>query len=346
MTFSGNPRKVLHLRNSRLLGSAMLSVAAIVFVSEPNAAMAAPPITALAVSMDGRELVAGSQAGISVYSLPDLKVIRSPETELEAIHDIRFSPDGRRIAVAGGTPAQFGLVEIMEWPSAKVITRIREHDDVVYSVAWHSDGHWLATASLDGVCGVVAADTSQLAHRIEGHSKGLTGVAWISAVIADPANPGAEDSLLVTSSLDQTLRVWSMKIGQPEKPPKLVKTLDQHTGAVIGLALQPVSPSDAVPLLASIGDDRTVRIWQPVTGRLMRFAKLAESPTAVAWTSDGASIVVGTRSGQCVIVDPSTAAFHIAATVTEPIISLAADRMTDRIFAGDQSGTVASAATR
>ena len=309
-------------------------------------AVAAPPITALAVALDGRELVAGSQGGISVLSIPDITVIRSHETELESIHDIRFSPDGRRMAVAGGTPAQFGLVEIMEWPSAKIITRIREHDDVVYSVAWHPDGHWLAMASLDGVCSIVVAESGQRAHRIEGHSKGLTGVEWISPVIAGTAKPGSMDSVLVTSSLDQTLRVWSMELNQPEKPPRSVRTLDQHTASVIGIALQPAGPSGAVPLLASIGDDRTVRIWQPASGRLMRFAKLTEPPTAVAWTSDGASIVVGSRSGQCVIVDPATAEFHIIKQASSPLISLAADRKTDRIFAGDQSGTVASAATR
>ena len=310
------------------------------FINDAVPPAATPPITALAVSMDGRELVAGSQAGMSVLSLPDLKVIRSHETELESIHDIRFSPDGRHIAVAGGTPAQFGLVEILEWPSAKVITRIREHDDVVYSVAWHPDGKWLATASLDGLCSVVVVESGQPAHRVEGHSRGLTGVEWISPAIADPANPSSQDSLLVTSSLDQTLRVWSMKIGQPEKSPRLVKTLDQHTGAVTAIALQPVGPSDAARLLASIGEDRTVRIWQPVTGRLMRFAKLAEVATALAWTSDGTSIVVGTRSGGCVIVDPATAMFHMASTALAPLTSLAADRNTGHIFAGDQSGAI------
>ena len=324
----------------------MFALVVCTFINDAVPLSAAPPITALAVSPDGRELVAGSQAGISVLSLPDIKVTRSLVTELESIHDIRFSPDGRRIAVAGGTPAQFGLVEILEWPSAKTITRIREHDDVVYSVAWHPEGHWLATASLDGVCSIVAADSGQLSHRIEGHSKGLTGVEWVRPAMSPAPNSGLKNSFIVTSSLDQTLRVWSMGISQPEKPPRLVKTLDQHTGAVIGLALQPGGPSVAAPLLASIGEDRTVRIWQPVTGRLMRFAKLAEPPTAVAWTSDGASIVVGTRSGQCVIVDPATAKFRIAATMTNPLISLAAERMTDRIFAGDQSGTVASVATR
>ena len=337
---------VLHLRISRPLASTVLALAAIVLATDTNSAVAAPPITALAVSMDGRELVAGSQTGISVLSLPDLRVIRSPGTELESIHDIRFSPDGRRMAVAGGTPAQFGLVEIMEWPSAKIITRIREHDDVVYSVAWHPDGHWLAMASLDGVCSIVVAESGQRIHRIEGHSKGLTGVEWISPVIAGTAKPGSMDSLLVTSSLDQTLRVWSMELNQPEKPPRSIRTLDQHTASVIGIALQPAGPSGAVPLLASIGDDRTVRIWQPATGRLMRFAKLGEPPTAVAWTSDGASIVVGSRSGQCVIVDPATAEFRLVKQASSPLISLAADRKTDRIFAGDQSGTVASAATR
>ncbi len=331
-------------RRGRFTAAATVLGLGIVFCVTPLGA--APPITALAVSMDGRELVAGSQAGISVLSLPDIKVIRSFETELEAIHDIRFSPDGRRIAVAGGTPAQFGLVEILEWPSLTIIARIREHDDIVYSVAWHSTGHWLATASLDGVCSIAAAESGEIVGRIEGHSKGLTGVEWISRTETELADPISKDAMIVTSSLDQTLRVWSMKIGQPEKPPRLIRTLDQHTGSVIGISLQPARPTGVAALLASIGEDRTVRIWQPATGRLMRFAKITDPPTTVAWTSDGAQIVVGTRSGQCIIVNPATAEFRAVMIASTPLTSLAADKNTGRIFAGDHAGTVASAATR
>jgi WD40 repeat protein len=61
-------------------------------------------------------------------------------------------------------------------------------------------------------------------------------------------------------------------------------------------------------MVASAGDDGTVRFWQPKIGRLVRFARLPSRPTALAWTADGAKILVTCRDGRLRVVYPETVA--------------------------------------
>ena len=53
------------------------------------------PVTALAISPDGKLVVVGSQAGVEVRSYPALDPTRTLPTEIPNVHDLAFSPDGK-----------------------------------------------------------------------------------------------------------------------------------------------------------------------------------------------------------------------------------------------------------
>ncbi|MGH7129884.1 MAG: hypothetical protein ACREIV_15040, partial [Planctomycetaceae bacterium] len=73
-------------------------------------------MTALVFSPDGRTLLVGSQAGVEVRSWPELKSLRTLDSELPHVADLAFSPDGTKLAVVGGSAAESGVVEIFHWP--------------------------------------------------------------------------------------------------------------------------------------------------------------------------------------------------------------------------------------
>lgn len=249
---------------------------------------ASPPVTALSFSPDGKHVLAGSQSGIEVRSWPDLSPIRTLPTGLSQIHDIVFSPDRRRFSVAGGSPSEVGALEVWSWPEGELMSRCQPHEDVIYRVAWRSDGQQLACAGGDHLASLINVDSLQVQRKLAGHSRAVTSVVYLP-----------DDRFLVTAGLDETLRVWDLGTGE------VIRSLTNHTSGVRDVAVQPHTAADS-PVIASAGADRTVRLWQPLTGRMLRFAKVAAEPLDLEWSSDGSRILVSCTDGHLRVIDPAT----------------------------------------
>jgi len=254
----------------------------------PTRLPAAPPVTALAIvptpqPMDSVQLIVGSQAGLRILAWPAQSEVRTLPTELENIHDVRFSPDGRRLLVAGGRPGESGGVEIFRWPEGDRQLQRTLHSDVIYRVAWRDDGGGWITASGDGTCCVCSLARPEPEITYTGHSRAVMALCLLPAA-----------DLVVSTGLDQTLQVWRATTGQH------VRTLANHVAAVHDVALRPANPTEpeALPVVASASDDRTLRLWQPTLGRLVRFRKLPAAPRALAWTRDSQQLWAGCQDGR------------------------------------------------
>lgn len=282
-----------------------------------------PPVTALAFAPDGRSVVVGSQAGLTVRSWPDLKPARVLDTAMSHVHDLAFSPRGDVLAVGGGSPAESGAVELFRWPEGRRFYHDEPHEDVIYALAWRSDGEAWASASLDRTVQVHAA-SGALIRALEGHSRGVVGLCYLS-----------DGRSLVSAAVDQSLRVWDADTG------RLVRRLENHTGPIHGMALRPSRPDGGPPMVATIGADRTVRLWQPSIGRMVRMLRLDRVPLAVAWTHSGATIAVACADGHVVLIDPDTVAIRRDTLVLKGRAhSLAIDPQNHALVVGGEGGVL------
>lgn len=248
---------------------------------------AKPPVTAVAFSPGGKQVVAGSQAGIRVLSWPGLKPLKTIATKLDHVHDLEFSPNGKRLLAAGGTPGETGGWEVFSWPTAKPQAAGERDGDLVYAVAWKSDSSSWADGGLDRLIHVSSANGKPL--TIAGHSRGVTAVGFLP-----------DGKTLVSGGRDNSLRVWSLPDGKP------MRSLNNHTRPIHDLAVRP-QKGDGVPMVVTVSEDRSIRLWQPTIGRMVRFVRLKKAiPLAVAWTPDGSRIVVACNDGRLRVVDPDT----------------------------------------
>jgi WD40 repeat protein len=129
---------------------------------------------------------------------------------------------------------------------------------------------------------------------------------------------------LVSAGIDQSLRVWDTATGHS------LRRLENHTGPVQGLALRPSRPDGGPPMVVSIGADRTVRLWQPTIGRMVRLSRLESPPLAVTWTNSGATIAAACADGHVRLIDPETAMIrrdiHVLAGRAHSLASAPDDR--------------------
>jgi WD40 repeat protein len=182
------------------------------------------------------------QPGVEAPSTSRVPDIKPRVSLLPQVSSLAFSPDGLMLAIAG-----YKEVQILDNKRGS-IARLQGPSDAVRSVAYSSDGRWLAAAGgAPGRSGeVVLWDTAtgQPAHKLKGHRDYIYQVAF-----------SGDSRLLATSSYDRSITIWEVASGRE------VRTLKDHTDAVYPVAFSPDGK-----LLASGAADRTVKVWEVASG--------------------------------------------------------------------------------
>jgi len=242
------------------------------------------PVTFATLASDGQTIIFGSQRSVCRMSWDGTPVQSVKSSNLSHIHDIVVCARSSRLFLVGGKPATSGIVEIYDKNNLELLSFRQVHEDVIYSVAISPDLNLIATASADGTCSVIDVDTLKTLNKYSGHSKPVSAIQFLDL------------QQLVSGSADHCIHVWDGTTG------KQLRNLDNHLAPISHLAMC----SESYPSrLFSCSFDRTVRQWQPQTGRLVRFSKLAEPVTAMA-TDPCDFVVVGTKDGFVHRLDTST----------------------------------------
>ena len=292
-----------------------------------------PAVTALAITPDGGSYLVGSQAGVERCVItrgpltdrpfPDASVASIP-TELEQILALSFSPDGRMLATAGGTPAVTGIVELRSWPELELVARLEGHEDVVYSVAWLPRHRALATAGADGTIQIWDRERRRSTTSLVGHS---------GPVLAVTVSP--DGRWLCSGSVDATIRVWDTETW------RMTRTLNNHLDTVHGVAFRPRRVGDQHPCLASASEDGTVRIWYPDIGRMVRIIRHGVPVFSLAWNPSGEHLFTGAKDGCLRLLGGEDQRIQESHRLAKGwLISLVVHRGGRRILAGTSHGTV------
>jgi WD40 repeat protein len=209
---------------------------------------------------------------------------------LGRVRDLNFSPDGQRIAAAGGdaarvwdsTSGQALFLLRTEIPS--VLREVIGTKQVIFS----ADGRWIAVHLSDGTVSLSnAADGRQLAvlrHSDPGE------IADVQRTVFSPDGKRA----ITAVRLDRTARIWNVASGE-------LLFMAGHGGPVTDGAFS----SDGRRVVTS-SEDRKARVWDTTTGRLLTTIEVGWAER-VAFSPDGA-VIVTTSLGRVKAWDPATGA--------------------------------------
>ncbi|MFO0956721.1 MAG: c-type cytochrome domain-containing protein [Isosphaeraceae bacterium] len=213
-------------------------------VSVPETYPSAMPITALAFSPDGSQVLASGYHEINAWKREGGEPARRIRGLRERTYDIAYSPDGKWVATASGDPGQFGaatLFKVADDGTPNEPKDLVESTDAVFSVAFSPDGKKLAAAGADRAIRVFEVETGKLLVTIEDHAD------WILDLAFSP-----DSTRLASASRDKTSKVFDV-----EKKESLV-TFPAHGEAVYSVAWAPDGKT-----IATAGQDSQVRLWTP-----------------------------------------------------------------------------------
>lgn len=137
------------------------------------------------------------------------------------------------------------------------------HSETIYSVAFSTDGRFVATSSGDNTAKIWDSKSGKAILTLSGHSERVTSVAF-----------SPDGRQLVTGSDDKTAKIWNLESG------KTVLTLEGHTSWINSVAFSP----DGQRLVTGSMDSKA-KIWQLEPNNLIAHAFKIRRPASLLFSS-------------------------------------------------------------
>ncbi len=275
------------------------------------------PVAAVAFDKEGKRLAAGSYGQVVVWDLQTAKPIKLLTNVLGAVNDLKFSPDGQTLAVAGGQPSAKGDLRLYRVSDWKLLATLRGHDDVIFSIAFSPDGKRLVSASFDHTLRLWDIARQQSIRSYAHHSDFVYAVAF-----------APDGKRIVSASKDRTVQLFDAATG---KSVFTFSGMEQDVMAVAfrpdgkrivssgfeagiwwwdpaagekvklqgghGVAVHELCFSKDGKRLVSAGADRTARIWDGTTGAAIKTIAVGSSVYAVAISPTSKTVATGSFDG-------------------------------------------------
>lgn len=198
------------------------------------------PIAAVAFSPDGGQLVAGGYHELTVWDPADGRLLRRIGDIGQRTTALSWSPDGKSLAVACGSPGRLGEVRFVNVSTGEVTMVLGAASDVLLDVAYSPRGDRVAVGGTDGVVRAFTVATGEEQLAIPCHSDWVHAVAW-----------DASGGRLASASRDKTAKVIDVETGE------LVTTFSGHGQPVKGIAFHPDGAE-----VYSAGADKKIQRWK------------------------------------------------------------------------------------
>ena len=137
-----------------------------------------PLIRTLAYSLDGKRIAQNGFHEVLIANSANGKVVKRLVGLSERIESISFSPDGTKLAIAGGKPGSMGEIQIWDWEREKLLLSHSVTYDTLYGVSWSPDGKSVAFGASDTAVRVIDSEDAKPILYMAGHDDWVRGTVF------------------------------------------------------------------------------------------------------------------------------------------------------------------------
>lgn len=174
------------------------------------------PVTALAFSPDGTQLAVSGYYEVTLWDVATGALARRIGGLPERITSIAWSGKANLLAVAGGSPAQWGTVAMVDPGSDFAVRLLCDLSETALSVAFSPDGSRLAAGCGDRTIRFFDANSGKQTRVLRQHAD------WVQTVAFN-----FDGSSVISASRDRTVRLFNAATGE------LAATDAEHDAAVL-----------------------------------------------------------------------------------------------------------------
>jgi WD40 repeat protein len=232
------------------------------------------PVSTIAFSPDGKTLAWGDSYKTIFWDVGKGKEIRRWKAGEEWTTALAFAPNFKVVAFSGYKDYTIRLVDR---GTGKEIRKLAGHSSPVQSVSFSANGKTLASGGYDHAIRLWDVATGKPLHTFEGHNQGVAAVAY-SPDGRLIASGGTSGFIGFDEPSEPTILLWDVA------STRVVRRLKGHKAGVTSIRFSPTGKR-----LASGSSDKTVRLWNPTTGK--ELAQLSEhnngmGVTAISFSPD------------------------------------------------------------
>lgn len=251
-------------------------------------------ITALRFSPDGSEIAVSGNGEILIHDVDGKGAPRRLIGGSERILSIAFSADGKLLIAGGGTPAQFGEVQIWDAKSGKLLRSARLTNDTVFGASLAPDASKIAVGCADNTVHVFETASGKELYKISNHEN------WVLATVF-----GVDSKRFVSASPDRAAKLVDAASGA------FLENVNLLRGELAAIARHPkkdvvvIGGAERHPYIYLLDRPRNMKIADDTT-LVRKLERQDGAITALDWSPDGKRIVVAGAAPSVNLYDPDT----------------------------------------